>query len=96
MRVNVHLLVVKLCSPVKREMGASSNANYACLPCMLSTQLIAAITGFSCGSVQGTKSRLKNQECLSSQLFHSVNDGVSVRKKQRYRITPPVPSNRLR
>lgn len=60
-------LIKMICSQVKREMDASPpSAKYvrSCVSCMLNTQLIATITGFSCGSQQGTKGRLKSQECL--------------------------------
>lgn len=59
--------MMMICSQVKREMDASPpSAKYvrSCVSCMLNTQLIATITGFSCGSQQGTKGRLKSQECL--------------------------------
>lgn len=60
-------MMMMICSQVKREMDASPpSAKYvrSCVSCMLNTQLIATITGFSCGSQQGTKGRLKSQECL--------------------------------
>lgn len=67
-------------------MDASPNAKCVvcvCVICMLNTQLIFAITGFSCGPLQGTKGRLKNQARLSAPLFHLANDEVSLRKKKR-------------
>lgn len=53
-----------------------------CLPCISNTQLIIEITAFSCGSQQGTKGRLKNQECLSSSFSHLVNDEVAFSKNK--------------
>lgn len=45
-----------------------------CVFCMLTTQLISAVSGFPCVSLQSTKGRLKNQECLSSPLLGLVYD----------------------
>lgn len=78
--------MMMICSQVKREMDASPpSAKYvrSCVSCMLNTQLITTITGFSCGSQQGTKGRLKSQECLWLLLFcHLDIDEVSFRKKK--------------
>lgn len=71
-------LVVMICSQVKGKwMHLLMPSVCACVSCMLNTQLIFAITGFSCSPLQGTKGRLKNQEWLGSPLFHLVNDEVS-------------------
>lgn len=44
--------------------------------CMVNTQLIFPISRSSCGSPQGTKARLKNQEWVYSAHFASVHDEV--------------------
>lgn len=65
----VCLLVVMICSQMQREMDASLKAKYVCM-CALHVKHTADLC-HHCGSLQGTKGRLKNQECLCSSL-HSI------------------------
>lgn len=58
--------------------------------CMLSTQLISAITGCSCGPLQGHKGQIEGSGVPLLGFFfffpslHPVNDEVSVRKLHEF------------
>lgn len=66
------LLVVMICSQVKEKwMHLLMPSVSVCVSCMLNTQLIFAITGFSCGSTAGHKGQIEESGVtrLSSSPF---------------------------